>query len=61
LKKNGVKIEEEDDDAPEEPPEPPAQRGLTLTPPRNPKADRGMLFSDHQNSRYVEKYGLIPI
>lgn len=57
LKKNGVKIED-DDDVPEEPPEPPVQRGLSLGPPRIPKTDKGILFSDHQNSRYVEKYGL---
>jgi hypothetical protein len=56
LKKNGVKIED-DDDAPEEPP---VEHGLTLAPPRNPRTDRGMLFSDHQNSRYVEKYSLLP-
>jgi hypothetical protein len=55
LKKNGIKIEE-DEDAPEDPPEPSTvERGLSLEVPRPPKADKGMLFADHQNSRYVEK------
>lgn len=60
LKKNGIKIEE-DEDAPEDRPEPSTygvERGLTLEVPRAPKADKGMLFADHQNSRYVEKYAL---
>jgi len=48
LKKNGVKIDEEDDEAF-------GTRGLTLAPPKS-KTDKGMLFSDHENSRYVEKY-----
>lgn len=58
LKKNGVKIED-DEEVPEEHPNPDfGERGLALQVPRAPKADKGILFSDHQNSRYVEKYVL---
>lgn len=59
LRKNGIKIEE-DEDAPEDAPEqshmPSGPQSSLLEAPRNPKTDNGMLFTDHQNSRYVEKY-----
>ena len=61
LRKHGVRIDDDDDDATDEPPEPPAEdRRLALAAPRNPVTDKGILFSDHQNSRYVEKYRLLP-
>lgn len=57
LKKNGVKIEE-DEDAPEGRREASGgvQKGLSLEYSTPPERDKGMLFADNQNSRYVEKY-----
>ncbi len=55
LKKNGVKIDE-DEDAPDEPSGTNTSQGNLLDAPRA-KVDQGILFADRQNSRYVEKYG----
>lgn len=63
LKKHGVKIED-DDDASEEHHDqstPPHSlqsndRLLSLDAPRHIKEDKGILFVDKGNSRYVEKY-----
>jgi hypothetical protein len=58
LKKHGVKFE--DDDLVDEPESSNShnhvERGLPLDVPRAPRAERGMLFADKGNSRYVEKY-----
>ncbi|KAG0648751.1 Aurofusarin cluster transcription factor aurR2 [Hyphodiscus hymeniophilus] len=54
LKKNGIKIEDDDDDATEDSPQNDNHTMHLLEVPRPPKADKGMLFTDHQNSRYVE-------
>ena len=56
LKKHGVKLED-DDDVPQDG-EPHNSDNHLLMLPRAPQADKGMLFTDHQNSRYVEKYAL---
>ena len=57
LKKNGIKIDD-DDDGQEDTSEPNNMHLLQVSRP--PRADNGMLFTDQQNSRYVEKYYSVP-
>jgi hypothetical protein len=60
LKKHGVKIEDDDHSDEHHEPTPSehygSSRALSLEVPRNPKTDRGLIFTDKVNSRYVEKY-----
>jgi hypothetical protein len=62
LKKHGVKIEDDyhsDEHHEPTPSEHYGSKAWGLDVPRNPKTDRGIIFTDNVNSRYVEKYAQI--
>jgi hypothetical protein len=60
LKKHGVKLVKEEvehhDSSPgPSTPQPFLNQNLSLEAPRNPRAERGMIFTDKGNTHYVER------
>lgn len=62
LKKHGVKIDDDDhSDENQESPNRVEHAALSIDAPRDPTVERGMLFKDKENTRYVERYAFFKI